>query len=189
MLSKGTLALVLLACFALAGFTPVEDKEEKFIGARGKYWAFQKVVRPAVPAHPIPGSIPRSTPSSLGPACQEPEPSAPLDRIQLIRRVTFDLTGLPPTPAEVDAFLEDSRPNAYEKVVDRLLASPHYGERWARTGWTSCATPTPTASSSTRDRPHAWRYRDYVIDAFNQRQALRPVHQGADRRRRAVSRQ
>ena len=66
----------------------------------------------------------------------------------LIRRVTLDLTGLPPSPAEVDAFLRDSRPAAYEELVDRLLASPHYGEQWRGGGWTSPAMPIPTVTRS-----------------------------------------
>ena len=60
------------------------------------------------------------------------EPSPEADRVTLLRRLSFDLTGLPPTPEEVEAFLADNRPDAYERAVDRLLASPHYGERWAR---------------------------------------------------------
>ena len=91
------------------------------------------------------------------------------DRATLIRRATFDLTGLPPTPKEIDAFVADTSPDAYEKVLDRLLASPAYGERWGR-HWLDVAglrrqrrrrrRPTPS-------RPFAWRYRDYVIRALN----------------------
>ena len=94
-------------------------------------------------------------------------PSPAADRITLLRRVTFDLTGLPPTPAEVDAFLADKSTNAYEKVVDRLLASPHYGERWAR-HWLDLARFAESEGfKSDETRPNAWRYRDYVINAFN----------------------
>ncbi len=86
---------------------------------------------------------------------------------QLLRRVYFDLIGLPPTPAEVDAFVEDPDPRAYEKVVDRLLADSRYGERWARL-WLDLARYADTAGyEGDPDLPHAWRYRDYVIDAFN----------------------
>ena len=91
----------------------------------------------------------------------------PADRLTLLRRVTFDLIGLPPSPAEQDAFLADTRRDAYERVVDRLLASPHFGERWGR-HWLD---QVRYAESNGRDRnvlyPHAWRYRDYVIAAFN----------------------
>ena len=86
----------------------------------------------------------------------------------LIRRVTLDLTGLLPTPEEVDAFLADSAPDAYEKVVDRLLASPTYGERWAR-HWLDVVGYADSNGFAEADslRPHAWRYRDYVIRALN----------------------
>src|SRR5258708_21360919 len=85
-----------------------------------------------------------------------------------LRRVTFDLTGLPPTVAEQEAFLSDDSPNAYEKVVDRLLASPRYGERWAQ-HWLDLVRFAESDGFKADDpRPFAWRYRDYVIDAFNQ---------------------
>ena len=144
------------------------DKELAFIGARAKYWAFQKVVRPAVPELLTSGCEHQSTPSSwTGLQKKNLTPSAPLDRIQLFRRVTYDLTGLPPTPEEVTAFLKDKSPNAYEKVVDRLLASPHYGERWA-TKWLDVVRYADTNGFELdQDRPHAWRYRDYVIASFN----------------------
>jgi hypothetical protein len=87
----------------------------------------------------------------------------------LIRRVTFDLTGLPPTPSEVDAFLSDSSPNAFAKVVDRLLASPHYGERWGRY-WLDLARYADGKLGADKDTPFpdAFRYRDWVIQAFNE---------------------
>lgn len=86
----------------------------------------------------------------------------------LVRRLYFDLIGLPPSPAEVDAFVNDPDPKAYEKLVDRLLADSRYGERWARF-WLDLARYADTAGyEGDPDLPHAWRYRDYVIDAFNQ---------------------
>jgi hypothetical protein len=94
-------------------------------------------------------------------------PAAPADRRTLIRRVTFDLTGLPPTPEEVEAWLSDHSPDAYERLVDRLLASPAYGERWGR-HWLDLAR---YADSNGLDENvahgNAWRYRDYVVAAFN----------------------
>jgi hypothetical protein len=85
----------------------------------------------------------------------------------LIRRVTYDLTGLPPTPAEVDAFLNETSPNAYERLVERLLASPHYGENWGR-HWLDLVRYSETEGFEyDRYRSGAWRYRDYVIDSFN----------------------
>jgi hypothetical protein len=86
----------------------------------------------------------------------------------LVRRVHFDLIGLPPSPAEADAFVNDPDPKAYEKLVDKLLADARYGERWARF-WLDLARYADTAGyEGDPDLPHAWRYRDYVIDAFNQ---------------------
>jgi hypothetical protein len=92
---------------------------------------------------------------------------AEADRRTLIRRLTFDLTGLPPTPEEVAAFVNDSAPKAYEKLVDRLLDSPHYGERWGR-HWLDVVRYAETEGFEyDRYRPGAWRYRDYIIKAFN----------------------
>ena len=90
------------------------------------------------------------------------------DKRTLIRRATFDLTGLPPTPEEVKAFLEDSSPEAFAKLVDRLLASPHYGERWGRY-WLDVARygEDDIRGTSQESYPNAFRYRDWVIKAFN----------------------
>jgi hypothetical protein len=98
---------------------------------------------------------------------QRLSPAPAADRATLIRRVTFDLTGLPPTPAEIDAFLADSSPDAYERLIDRLLASPRYGERWGR-HWLDVVR-FGESQGFERDKPrdHAWRYRDYVINSFN----------------------
>ena len=89
------------------------------------------------------------------------------DKLTLLRRVTFDLTGLPPTPDEVGAFLSDDSPQAYEKVVNRLLESPHYGERWARHWLDVVRYAESTANDANAVMRFAWRYRNYVIDAFN----------------------
>ena len=95
------------------------------------------------------------------------EPSPEADRHTLIRRVTFDLIGLPPAPEDIDAFLNDSSPDAYERVVDRLLASPRYGERWAR-HWLDVVRYADTCGyDKDKLRPNAWPYRDYVIRSFN----------------------
>ena len=94
-------------------------------------------------------------------------PAGPADRRTLIRRLTFDLTGLPPTPAEVAAFLADESPDAFERLADRLLASPAYGERWGR-HWLDVVRYSETLGFEfDYDLHHAWRYRDYVIRAFN----------------------
>ncbi len=95
------------------------------------------------------------------------EPAGPADRRTLLRRVTFDLTGLPPTPEAMDAFLGDSSPDAWAKVIDRLLASPQYGERWGR-HWLDVARYADTGGFELDPLYlNAWRYRDYVIHAFN----------------------
>ncbi|WP_425618787.1 DUF1553 domain-containing protein [Anatilimnocola sp. NA78] len=89
------------------------------------------------------------------------------DRCVLIRRLTFDLTGLPPTPAEIEAFVNDKRKTAYEQLVQRLLASPHYGERWARHWLDVAHFGESDGFEFDRMRPNAWRYRDWVIDSLN----------------------
>src|SRR5207247_881468 len=89
------------------------------------------------------------------------------DKRTLIRRAYLDLTGLPPTPEEVEAFVADNSPTAFEKVVDRLLASPRFGERWGR-HWLDVARYAETTGKTVNvNFPHAWRYRDYVIAALN----------------------
>ena len=158
----------ILAATILAGESEISDKEAKFIGARGKYWAFQPVVRPPVPEVSDPW-VRTPVDAFILDALRAKKlgPSESLDRTKLIRRVTFDLTGLPPTPAEIDAFVRDRSPNAYEKLVDRLLASPHYGERWALKWLDVVRYADTNGFELDADRTHAWRYRDYIIDSFN----------------------
>ncbi len=133
------------------------------------HWAFSKPQLPALP--PV-----KNTAWARNPidrfilARLEKEglaPSPPADRYTLLRRVSLDITGLPPTPQTVQAFLADDSPNAYEKVVDELLASPHYGEKWARM-WLDLARFADSAGyGSDPLRPNLWPYRDWVISAFN----------------------
>src|SRR5207237_3022523 len=133
------------------------------------YWAFEPVKAVEPPADPSGWS---ADPIDCFVQAKLREhhlkPAGPADKRTLIRRVTFDLTGLPPAPAEVDAFLADHSPDAYEKVVDRLLDSPHYGEKWGR-HWLDLVRFAET-NSYERDnpKPNAWRYRDYVIRSFHQ---------------------
>ena len=94
-------------------------------------------------------------------------PAPPADRVTLIRRLTFDLTGVPPTPEEIDAFLGDTSPHAYESLVDRLLASPRYGERWGRHWLDVARYGDSNGLDENLTFAYAWRYRDYIIDAFN----------------------
>jgi hypothetical protein len=132
------------------------------------HWAFAKPVTPNVAAVKKSEWV-RNPIDAFVLAKLEKEglaPSPPADKVELIRRVTLDLIGLPPTLAEVDAFLADQSSDAYEKVVERLLASPHYGERWARV-WLDAARFADT-NGYEKDRPrNVWPYRDWVINAFN----------------------
>lgn len=129
------------------------------------YWAFRPVTRPAVPKTPLLNPIDSFIASAL--KAKGLTLSPPADRRTLLRRAYFDMVGLPPTPEETQAFLADRSPNAYEKVVDRLIASPLYGERWAR-HWLDVARYAESNGFKTDEkRPYAWRYRDYVIDSFN----------------------
>jgi hypothetical protein len=131
------------------------------------HWAFRPPARPAVPKTQFPTANPidHFVRARLERAGLKPAP--PADKLTLLRRVTLDLTGLPPTPAEVDAFLKDAAPDAYEKLVERLLASPHHGERWA-THWLDVVRfAESNGYEADTERPHAWRYRDYVAKSFN----------------------
>ncbi|HZP85029.1 MAG TPA: DUF1549 domain-containing protein, partial [Chthonomonadaceae bacterium] len=133
-------------------------------------WSLLPVRRPAVPRTRYDAlaqnPIDRFVFARLAAAGLRPAP--PADKRTLLRRVTMDLTGLPPTPAERDAFLKDTRPDAYTKVVDRLLASPAYGERWGRHWLDVVRYGESHGYEQNHLRPNAWPYRDYVIRAFNQ---------------------
>ena len=136
------------------------------IGAKEKaWWAYQPVKRPELPAGDAGNPIDRFLDARL--AKESLTPSGEADRAVLIRRVTFDTTGLPPTPEEVAAFVKDPDPQAYDKLVDRLLASPAYGQRMAR-AWLDLVRYADSDGFRIDDfRPTAWRYRDYVIKAYN----------------------
>lgn len=133
-------------------------------------WSFRPPVRPVVPnvqnrdrvRNPVDAFVLRRLEKN------NLMPSPIADRLTLLRRASFDLIGLPPTPAEVERFIVDEEPGSYERMIDRLIASPRYGERWAR-HWLDVAGFTESAGILNEDRalPLAWRYRDYVIRAFN----------------------
>jgi hypothetical protein len=131
-------------------------------------WAFERLRKAEPPDDPSGWSanaVDRFIRAKL--QAQGLQPADPADRRTLIRRVTFDVIGLPPTPEEVDAFVKNDSPEAYEKLVDRLLASPHYGERWGR-HWLDVARYADTGGfEADHLYPSAWRYRDYVIRSFN----------------------
>jgi mono/diheme cytochrome c family protein len=132
-------------------------------------WSLQKVTHPDPPAvhnrtwarNPIDNFLLAKLES------QNIAPSPEAAKTTLIRRVSFDLTGLPPTPEEIRAFLADTRPDAYDRLVDRLLASPHYGERWGRYWLDLARYADSDGYEKDRTRPWAWRYRQWVIEAFN----------------------
>ena len=130
-------------------------------------WAYRPVMRPSVPACDGPVRNPIDAFLNAAAAQAGLVPADEADRRTLIRRATFDLTGLPPTPADVAAFVSDTRSGAYERLIDRLLASPHYGEQAAR-HWLDVTRYADSAGySNDFARPHAWRYRDYVVRSFN----------------------
>jgi hypothetical protein len=138
--------------------------------AARKWWSFQPIQKPATPALKD-TAWPRSDIDRhvlAGLEAKGIKPVGDADKLTLLRRVYFDLIGLPPSPKDIDAFMKDQSPDAFAKVVDRLLASPQFGERWGR-HWLDVAR---YAESSGKDVniafPHAWRYRDYVIESFNE---------------------
>jgi mono/diheme cytochrome c family protein len=134
------------------------------------HWAFQPRKRPAVPQVKNKGWVTNPIDSFILAQLEAkgPQPNPPASKQELIRRVYYDLTGLPPTPQEVDSFVNDASPKSYELLLDRLLSSPRYGEKWGR-HWLDLVRFAET-NSYERDnpKPHAWRFRDYVIRAFNQ---------------------
>ncbi len=129
-----------------------------------QYWAFQRPVR-----RPVPQAARHPVDAFLLKAMQEKglKPAPRADAVTLVRRAYLDLTGLPPTPAEVVDFVSDRSPDAWEKLIDRLLASPHYGERWGRHWLDVARYADSNGYEHDFDRPNAWRYRDYVIQSFN----------------------
>jgi mono/diheme cytochrome c family protein len=152
---------------AKAGLAKLEERpitpEER------NYWAFRPVKQVAPPkasearrnANPIDAFI------RAGMQIKGLKPSPPASRRTLVRRAYLDVTGLPPTPAEIDAFLSDTSPDAWPKLVEKLLASPHYGERWARHWLDLVRYADSDGFEFDRDREEAWRYRDWVVKAFN----------------------
>lgn len=147
---------------------PTDEIAESAAKKTSNHWAFQPVVRHAPPAVKHADLVINEIDAFLFAKLEEAglSPSVRTERGTLIRRVTLDLTGLLPTPEEVEAFINDPAPDAYDRLVDRLLASPHYGERWGRR-WLDQARYADS-NGFTRDMPrNIWPYRDWVIDALN----------------------
>lgn len=132
------------------------------------HWAFSKPVRPPLPEVSKPDWVRNGIDSLVLSDLDEKgiAPSEEADKHTLVRRLFLDLTGLPPTPTEADQFLQDDSPDAYEKLVDRLLGSPHFGERWAKV-WLDIARYADTQGYEKDNQRTIWRYRDWVIDALN----------------------
>jgi mono/diheme cytochrome c family protein len=149
--------------------TPTDAGLVKFTPEQKGFWAFQPVKTEVLPSVRMQewarSPLDRFILAKLEAAGLSPSP--PADKRSLIRRVTFDLTGLPPTPQEIDTFLADRSADAFAKVVDRLLASPHYGERWARHWLDVVRYAESTANDANAVMRYAYRYRDYTVNAFN----------------------
>ena len=154
-----------------AKMAPLKKLEERPITEKEReWWSFQKPVRPPVPH--VKNSVLVRNPvdafvlAKLESKGLQPAPLA--SRRTLVRRVYFDLIGLPPRPEDVDRFLNDKSPKAYENLIDRLLASEHYGERWGRHWLDVARFADGDGYEYDKVRPQAWRYRDYVIRSFNE---------------------
>lgn len=162
--ARSFLSLLLGASLLSAESATVLSKDEQKVLARKNWWSFRKPVQldlPPLAANPVDAFLlEKLREKGWGYA-------KPLPKAALLRRLTLDLTGLPPTPGETAAFLADSSPRAYEKVVDRLMASPAYGERWALKWLDVVRYADTNGFELDEERTHAWRYRDYVIEAFN----------------------
>ena len=163
------LSVCLLSPLVLGAASSGELPDEPFSPHQRKHWAFQKVQRPEVPAvrHSEWVQTPIDAFVLAKLEAKGLDPSPPADQVTLLRRTYFDLIGLPPMPEDVDAFLADQSSKAFENVVDRLLVSLHYGERWTR-HWLDLARYADSEGfKSDQTRPNAWRYREYVIRSFN----------------------
>ncbi len=150
--------------------TSAAPDEEVDTGGPERFWSFRPVTDPETPDVEN-DSWPRNDVDRFVLARLEAKgltPAGDADRLTLLRRVTFDLTGLPPTRAEIGAFRDDTSPGAFERVVERLLGSPHYGERWGRHWLDLVRWAETNGHEFDNNKLDAWRYRDYVINSFNE---------------------
>jgi len=150
------------------GQAPVNSAPADVANARA-FWAFQPIRSPEVPKLPSSRSkIKNPVDAFVLVQLQQKklQPAPPAAKADLVRRVSFDLTGLPPSPEEIDSFVNDRSPDAYARLVDRLLENPHFGERWAQ-HWLDVVRYAETEGFEyDRHLPEGWRYRDYVIESF-----------------------
>jgi hypothetical protein len=157
---------ILFVLVAALGFAGVTRAARAGPAPRGAHWAFQALRRPDPPDRGgAAAPIDRFILARLQREALPPSPRA--DRRTLIRRVSQDLVGLPPSPEETDSFLSDPRPDAWSRLVDRLLASPHFGEKWARHWLDLCHYGDTDGYLTDQLRPVAWRYRAWLVDALN----------------------
>jgi hypothetical protein len=145
------------------------EEAHVFTEAQKTFWSLQPVSKPSTPVVTAKQWVKNPIDAFVLAKLEEKQlqPNKPADKVTLLRRVTIDLTGLVPTPEEIQAFVNDNSANAYEKVVDRLLASPGYGERWGRHWLDIARYADSNGYKADETRPNIWRYRDYVIKAFN----------------------
>lgn len=156
--------MILVLLKGASGFAAVEQMKNP-----EKFWAFQiPKVSPAAHTESNWGNNPIDTYILAGLESNRLAPSEPATRRELIRRATFDLWGLPPAPEEIDSFLQDKSQDAYEKLIERLLASPHYGEKWGQLWLDVIRFSESEGFEYDRHLPGAWRFRDYVIRSFNE---------------------
>jgi hypothetical protein len=160
--------LILGLCLASVVVFSAEETHV-FTEAQKTFWSLQPVSKPSTPVVNSKQWVKNPIDAFVLAKLEEKQlqPNKPTDKVTLLRRVTIDLTGLVPTPEETQAFVNDNSANAYEKVVDRLLASPSYGERWGRHWLDIARYADSNGFKADETRPNIWRYRDYVIKAFN----------------------
>ena len=155
----------------MARLEEIKKSEERPIKPEEReWWSFKKPIRSTVPQVKNPGRVKNPIDAFIQAALEKKDlqPAPPASKETLIRRVYFDLLGLPPKPEEVESFVKDPSPDAYERLIDRLLDSERYGERWGRHWLDVVRYADSDGYEYDRIRPNSWRYRDYVIQAFNE---------------------